>query len=207
MTKMMNNTMYGQKNCATVTAIVTDGFIVSTEGADFTARKAFSCLVEPKISDDVLIYRDDQQNLYITDILHRPEPSVIEILAKDGLNIKTENADLNLSSKQNIRLNAARSLDAFSEKANVVISKVHFLTQRVTFKSETLKVITSLYQGVIDNFNLKSKSVTRYVDGHEELQCTSSRKIVKGSDIYSVKESITIAEGQVKIDAEQINMG
>ena len=207
MTKIIRNTMYGQKNCATVTAIESDSFMVSTEDANFTAHKAFSCLVMPKLLDEVVIYRDDQQNVYITDILRRQERSPIEILAKDGLNIKTENADLNLSSKRNIRLNAAQSLDAFSEKANIVISKVRFLTQLVIFKSETLKVITSLYQGVIDNFHLKSDSVTRHVNGHEELQCTSSRKIVKESDIYSVKESITIAEGQVKIDAEQINMG
>ena len=47
----------------------------------------------------------------------------------------------------------------------------------------------------------------RHVSGHEELQCNSSRKIVKESDLYNVNESITIAGGQVKIDADQINMG
>jgi hypothetical protein len=139
--------------------------------------------------------------------LVRHERAPIEIIAQDGLSIQTKDADLNLSSRHNITLNASRSLDAYAEKANVIVSKVRFLTRLVVFKSETLKVITSLYHGAIDNFHLKSKRVTRYVSGHEELQCNSSRKIVKESDIYSVKESITIAEGQVKIDAEQINMG
>jgi len=207
MTKMMKNTMYGEKNCATVTEVGTDYFMVTAEGVSIKAHKAFSCLVEPKVSDEVVIYRDDRHKLYITDILHRPEPSAIEILAKDGLHIKTADADLDLSSGQDIRLNASRALDAYAEKANVVVSKVRFLTRLVTFRSETLRVITTLYHGVIDDLHLKSKHVTRFVSGHEELQCDSSRKIVKESDIYSVKESITIAEGQVKIDAEQINMG
>ena len=207
MTKMMRNTMYGQKNHATVISIASDVFTVSTPEGSFKALKAFSCLVAPKISDEVVIYRDDEQNVYITDILIRHDNRHIEIVAKDGLSIKTEDANLDLSSRRSITLNAAHSLDAFAEKANVVISKVSFLTRLVAFKSERLKVITSMYQGAIDHFHLKSDSMTRHVSGHEELQCDSSRKVVKGSDIYSVKESITIAEGQVKIDAEQINMG
>lgn len=207
MTKMMRNTMYGQKNRATVIAIASDVFTVSTPEGSFKALKAFSCLVEPKISDEVVIYRDDEQNVYITDILIRHDNRHIEIVAKDGLSIKTEDANLDLSSRRSITLNAAQSLDAFAEKANVVISKVSFLTRLVAFKSERLKVITSMYQGTIDHFHLKCDSLTKHVSGHEELQCDSSRKVVKGSDIYSVKESITIAEGQVKIDADQINMG
>jgi hypothetical protein len=45
------------------------------------------------------------------------------------------------------------------------------------------------------------------VDGHVENQMKSSRRIVKGSDIHQVQESITISKGEIKIDAPQINMG
>jgi len=207
MTKIISNTMYGNKFCATITATESDSFIVSNEYATFKAKKALSCLIEPKIYDTVILYKKDETNIYITDVLERAGSSVIEIIAKDGLNIKTQNGDLNLLSDTNISLNASESLNGFADEANIVIAQVSFLAKIVSFKSKTLNVIASAYQGAIDNFHMKSQSVTRHVDGHEELQCNSSRKIVKESDIYNVNESIIVAKGQVKIDADQINMG
>jgi uncharacterized protein DUF3540 len=197
MTKIISNSMYGDKFCATVTSVDSDSFIVSNEYASFKAKKGVSCLVEPKISDEVLLYKADEENIYITDILARHDSAPVEIIAKDGISIKA----------QNITLNANESLNSFAYEANIVISKVSFLTKIATLKSETLNVIASMYQGAIDNIHMKSESVTRHVNGHEELQCNSSRKIVKESDVYNVNDSITIAGGQVKIDADQINMG
>ncbi|NOR58185.1 MAG: DUF3540 domain-containing protein [Sulfurimonas sp.] len=197
MTKIISNSMYGDKFCATVTSMDSDSFVVSNEYASFKAKKGVSCLVEPKISDEVLLYKADEENIYITDVLARHDISPIEIIAKDGISIKAKN----------ITLNANESLNSFADEANIVISKVNFLTKIATLKSETLNVIASMYQGAIDNLHMKSESVTRHVNGHEELQCNSSRKIVKESDVYNVNDSITIAGWQVKIDADQINMG
>jgi len=197
MTKVMTNLMYGDKFSATITSVNADEFIVSSGNAIFRAKKALSCLAEPKISDKVLLYKIDEEEIFITDILERYNSASVEIIAKESINIKA----------QNITLNANESLNTFADKANVVISKVSFLTKIASLKSETLNIISSMYQGVIDHLHMKNESTTRHVSGHEELQCNSSRKIVKESDVYNVKESITTADGQVKIDASQINMG
>lgn len=207
MTKIISNSMYGDKFSATITSIDSGDFIVSNEYASFKAKKALSCLVEPKNSDIVLLYKVDEENIFITDILARNESSYLEIIATDGMSIKTQSGDLNLSSDTNITINANESLNTFADEANIVISKVSFLTKISTLKSETLNIIASMYQGAFDHFHMKSESVTKHVSGHEELQCNSSRKIVNESDIYNVKDSILIANGQVKIDADQINMG
>lgn len=207
MTKIMTNAMYGERFSAIITGEELGYYVVVTEFASFKAQKAFSCLVEPKINDKVMLLKADEQDLYITDILTRSDEGSMEIVAKDGMSIKTQNGDLNLSSENNITLNATESLNGFADEANVVISKLSFLTKLATLKSDTLNIIASIYQGAIDNLHLNSENVVRHVSQHEEVQCNSSRKIVKESDIYNVKESITIAEGQVKIDAQQINMG
>ena len=207
MTKIISNSMYGNKSCATIIGVERHGFIVSDDNVTFTVKKAFSCLIEPQVSDIVVLYKKDENSTFITDILERTNVGVMEIIAKDGLTLQTQNGDLNLSSSANISISADDTLNSFAYKANVVIDTVSFLTKVTTLKAQTLNVIASAYHGVIDHLHMKNESVVQHIEGHEELQCHSSRKIVKESDIYNVNESITVAKGQVKIDAEQINMG
>ena len=110
MTKIISNSMYGDKFCATIISMDSDGFVVSNEYASFRAKKAVSCLVEPKISDEVLLYKADEESIYITDILARHESVAIEIIAKDGISVKA----------QNITLNANESINSFADEANML---------------------------------------------------------------------------------------
>lgn len=221
MTKMISNSMYGNKISAIITdictrgnrpvmpkdskysAIVTDisdnSFELYDGSIKCKALKAVSCLIEPKIGDEVLLFNSVKSGLYITDILSTKIDSAIEIVAKNGMSIKTKDSSLSLVSDNAILVNA--------NEANVVITKVNFLTKITTFKSETLNIISSFYNGIIEHFNMKNESATHRVSGHNELQCNSSRKIVKHSDITNVKDSVLIAHAQVKIDADKINMG
>ena len=180
-----------------VQKIELDIFTVVNNGICLRAKKAFSCLVEPLVGDNVSLFID-AEDVYITAILERKENSVLEIVAKNGINITAKDGD--------ITLNAEQSINSFSQKANVVISEVSFLSSIVTLKSKTMNIITDVYQGFMDNVTLRHKSLNKFVDGHEEHQSLSSRRVIKGSDIHQVEESITTVDGQMKIDAKLINM-
>lgn len=191
---------------ATIQSVESDNCIVAIGDILLSAKKATSCLIEPKEEDKVAVYFDGF-DIYITNILERKEQSPLEIIAKNGLDISTMQGDLKLSSDANMHINSKDTLYAFSQSANIVISKVSFLADIANFTSKTLNLISSTYKGIIDSFSMQNKSLTHYTDGHEEHHCNSSRKIVKDSDIKQVKNSILIAEEQAKIDAQQINMG
>ncbi|MEA1916626.1 MAG: DUF3540 domain-containing protein, partial [Campylobacterota bacterium] len=151
----------------------------------------------PQIGDEVLLFNTDGNTIFITDILKRSLPSTLEIDTQSAIAINANS----------ITLNAQNSINSFADEANVVISKVSFLTKVATFKAATLNVISTMYQGAIEHLNMKNESVTQNISGHQEIQCNSSRKITNNSDIYYTKDSILVADGQVKIDADQINMG
>jgi hypothetical protein len=191
---------------ATIQSIESGTFIILIGDVPLSAKKATSCLIEPELHDKVSVYFDEF-NLYITNILDRYEDSNLKIIAKNGLDISTSNGNLNFSSDADIHINSKNTLYTFAKNANVVISEVNFLADIVSITSKTLNLIVTTYKGIIDSFNMQNKSVIHYTDGHEEHSCDSSRKIVKNSDIKQVKNSILMAEDQVKIDAEQINMG
>jgi len=183
---------------AVVQKIEMDGFIVANKDISLRAKKAFSCLVEPLKDDKVLVCMDGDA-VYITAILERQGNSSVDIVAKNGVNIIAEDGD--------ITLNTQHSVNSFASRANIVVSEVSFLTKIATIKSQAINLVSSTYQGFIDNVVLRHKSLNKFVDGHEEHQSKSSRRVIKGSDIHQVEESITLVKGQMKIDASQINMG
>jgi len=181
----------------TVQKIELDVLTVVSNGVPLRAKKAFSCLVEPLVNDKVSLFIDTE-DVYITAILERKENSVLEIVAENGISLIAKDGDITLNTEQ--------SINSFSQKANVVISEVSFLSTVVTLKSKTMNIITDVYQGLMDNVTLRHKSLNKFVDGHEEHQSLSSRRVIKGSDIHQVEESITTVDGQMKIDAKLINI-
>ena len=181
----------------TVQKIELDVLTVVSNGVPLRAKKAFSCLVEPLVNDKVSLFIDSE-DVYITAILERKENSVLEIVAENGISLIAKDGDITLNTEQ--------SINSFSQKANVVISEVSFLSTVVTLKSKTMNIITDVYQGLMDNVTLRHKSLNKFVDGHEEHQSLSSRRVIKGSDIHQVEESITTVDGQMKIDAKLINI-
>ncbi len=199
MNKLMSSVI--PKN-TTVNAIVQkkelDFFIVTVNGISQRAKKAFSCLVEPMVDDKVMLSLDGE-NLYIIYILERNEGLGVEIVSKYGISITAQEG--------NITLNTQKTINSFADKANIVISEVNFLTKIATLKSKTINIIASTYQGVMDSVTLRHKTLHKFVDGHEEHQSASSRRIIKGSDIHHVEESITTVKGQMKIDASLVNIG
>jgi hypothetical protein len=199
MNKLMSSVLpINSTTNAIVQKIEQDSYVVMINGISQRAKKAFSCLVEPMLGDKVMLSRDDE-NLYIIHILERKEGLGLDIVSKYGINIKAKDGDITLDTQ--------KTINGFAEKANIVISEVSFLSKLATFKSKSINIIASTYNGVIDSINLRHKTLHKFVDGHEEHQSLSSRRVIKGSDIHHVEESITIVEGQMKIDASLVNIG
>jgi protease II len=173
---------------AKIEEIENDYYILKNDQLSLKAKKAVSCMFEPSIGDKVMACQYDE-DIYIVSLLESINPTTVNIMAYD------------------INLNAQNSINFFSQKATVVIDKVNFLTKLLSLKSQTITLISSTYSAIVDTLTLKNKSLHHVVDGHVENQMKSSRRIVKGSDIHQVQESITISKGEIKIDAPQINMG
>jgi len=189
MNKIMSSILMGtQPITATIENIEGNYYTLKNNQISLKAKKALSCMIEPSIGDKVMACQYDEDT-YIVAVLESMTSTTVSIVADD------------------INLNAQNSINSFAQKANVVIAEVSFLTKLLSLKSHAVNLISSTYSSITDTLTLKSKNVHQMVEGHMEQQMKSSRRVVKGSDIHQVEESVTISKGQIKIDAEQINMG
>ena len=184
MSSLINTT---QIVTATIKSIEKETYKVQTDHITLKAKKATGCMVDLFIGDKVLISQDKDE-VYILFVLESKNPQNVAIVA------------------DNITLHAHNTINSFAKKATVVIPEVSFVSKLLSLKSHAVTLVCDAYSAMIDTFTMKNKEQHTIVEGHMETQMRSSRRVVDGSDIHQIEESITISKGQVKIDAEQVNI-
>lgn len=183
-------------------------FAVSTEMGMLEASRAVSCIVAPEIGDIVLICVDQTGTCYVLSILERDGRSQGNTdLAFDGnLNIRVSGGSLSLASDEGLSL-ASPSFHLDAEEATVRIDKTSFFGRLVENNIAKLKLLAESVDSIIKRTVERVRSSYRYVEEHEEVQSASTRMIVDGTLTMHTKNTMHIAEGHVKIDAEQIHLG
>jgi hypothetical protein len=191
----------------TVAAPCEGGFIVTSDHGVIEASVAVSCLVTPQVGDIVLFSLDESGSSYILSILERPEGTrrTTELSFDGDLSIRVEGGRMSLASDEVLSL-ASRDFELAAEKGRVTIERASFFGRLVENNIERIKVVAEAMDTTIRRAVQRFTSSYRYVEEHEEVQSASTRMIIDGTLTMHTKNTMHIAEGHVKIDAEQIHL-
>lgn len=183
------------------------GFIVTSDRGMIEASAAVSCLVTPVVGDIVLFSLDGSGSSYILSILDRPEGAqkATELAFDGDLNIRVEGGRMSLASDEVLSL-SSKDFELAAEKGRVMIDKASFFGRFVENNIERIKVVAEAMDSIIRRAVQRFTSSYRYVEEHEEVQSASTRMIVDGTLTMHTKNTMHVAEGHVKIDAEQIHL-
>ncbi len=180
------------------------------------AGLALSCLVKPEPGDCVKITADTNSEYYILFILTRPgnKNRQMTLSFNTDVNLEVKNGGLQVLSKKNISLNAQQKIDMTSSEHNVTSNQTNIITERLSFlgkkvssQIEKMKHVCSEIDCFFDRIVQNIKTSFRYVDEHDEVQTGSSRHLVNETLTVQSKNTIHLAEEQLKMDAEQIHLG
>lgn len=183
------------------------GFIITSDQGIINAGVAVSCLVTPEPGDVVLISMDESGCSYVLSILERPEKAQkgTELSFEGDLSIMVHGGRMSLASEDSLAL-ASKDFELSAEKGRVTIEKASFFGRLVENNIERIKVVAETMDSVIRRAVQRFTSSYRYVEEHEEVQSASTRMIVDGTLTMHTKNTMHVAEGHVKIDAEQIHL-
>lgn len=183
------------------------GFIVTSDHGIIEASVAVSCLVTPQVGDVVLFSLDESGSSYILSILERSErPQMATELSFDGdLSIRVKGGSMSLASDEAMSF-ASKDFELAAEKGRVMIDKASFFGRLVENNIERIRIVAEAMDSIIRRAVQRFTSSYRYVEEHEEVQSASTRMIVDGTLTMHTKNMMHIAEGHVKIDAEQIHL-
>ena len=102
---------------------------------------------------------------------------------------------------------ASKNSELAAQEGRVSIEKTSFFGNVVESNIARIRVIADALDSIIRRAVQRFTSSYRYVEEHEETQSASTRMIVDGTLTMHTKNTMHIAEGHVKIDAEQIHLG
>lgn len=191
-----------------ITGCCERGFLVNCDRGLVDADVAVSCIVSPEAGDVVLFSLGEPGYCHILSILERPERTHrrTELSFEGDLSVNVRGGVMSLTGEESISL-ASREfiLDAHNGKVNV--EKLSFFGRLVENHVSKIKVVAEALDSTIRRAVQRFTSSYRYVEEHEETQSASTRMIVDGTLTMHTKNTMHIAEGHVKIDAEQIHLG
>lgn len=156
--------------------------VVLSAGVSFPARRATSCLVAPEPGDRVLVaWAEDEA--YVTAVLRREDGAAVRLVTRADTELVVDGA-LSVASRA-FSLSSARAL----------------------FDVERVDAIFGKVEAVIERVLQRVKRSYRFVEETEQVRAERIDIAAESSMNLHAHDTMVTADGLVKVDAEQIQLG
>lgn len=185
---------------------------VETVSGIHPAKRAASCLIEPQVSDLVLVCEGDQGAWYVLAVLEKGEGLPSSILFEDGLSLKVRKGHLDVQA-EGIRLAgkeialSSQSLQVDSLKGKARIVDFSFLGRVLNSRVQKVRWVSETWDSVVDRLTQRAKRSYRWIEDHERTRAGRITCLVKDTLYMKGKRSSIMAEKKIKMDAEKIHLG
>jgi len=198
----------------TVTRVEGPVYIVRTPRGEVRARRATSCLVEPRKDDFVLIAGAPSGAAYVLAVLEREEGKGAEIVSDGDLAIKVPEGRVSVVAKEGIDLVAQRDVSVVSEgvsvhanSGSVVLDRLSYLGSLVRGEIGKLRLEAGVVERVVERVSERVKRSFRKVEEIDHVQAERIDYAAKQIMALRAKNAVVAAEELVKMDGEQIHLG
>ncbi|MBR9980139.1 MAG: DUF3540 domain-containing protein [Desulfatitalea sp.] len=200
---------------AVVETVVDGDLYLQTPNGRVRARKAVSCLLVPARGDQVLLSRDNFGRSYVLAVLERPDEGVENRLALTGTTRMTvAHGELTLTAERGVTVAspehitlATAELKVHAARADIGLEETTVAGRSLSAGFERIRTVAGSMDSFVRQCVQRMSSCFRYVRDHDETQTASARQLVAGTLTVQTGNSVHMAEGHVKIDAEQIHLG
>jgi len=193
-----------------------DRFIVAGAFGEYRASTAVSCLVTPRVGDEVLTARHGVRDGYILSVLTRggEAPAGTELTFDGPLCLRVENGPMSLLADEGIAIASPQEIAMTSEKmriqakrADVTVECLSVLGGFLHSRIKEMKIVSGRVEEIVQRLTQRLTDAFRFVKDHEEVQTGSTRYLVEENLTMHAKNTMHVAEEMVTINAEQINLG
>jgi hypothetical protein len=188
--------------------------MVETRSGVRPARRALSCLLEPRPGDTVLVSETPSADCYVLSILERPQEGPATLCFDGDVELKAASGRVRVAAQEGIDLVSARDTQLVSSSLSVSTLEAEVTAQQLSF-------FGTLFQGQVDRIKLAGQTCDSVFDRVSQTARRSYRRIeelehvaagqltclVKKLLSLRGKHSVLTAEEDVRIDGDKILMG
>lgn len=188
-------------------------FTVVSGTAEYDARRATSCLIEPVKDDEVLLTIVPGRGAYVVAVLERQEASA-RLVVEGDLEVQAANGRVVVAAKEGVELVSTASVGITSDEvkvnaraADVVLEHLGVIGTAVQARVKSLKMVAETVDQAAERVVQRVKRVYRFVAEMEQVR--AQRMDVQAEKTLSLhaENAVMTAEALVKVDGAQIHVG
>lgn len=188
-------------------------FQIDCESESVCAERAASCLLDPTVSDLVLLSRDELGDAFILAVLRRKENAPAGLTFEHDVRIRSRSGGVSLTAAAGLDFAAGRSIAVVAERVELR-SESHLVeTGAMTLRAgrflgqiKRFKLVAGSVEQVCRRLTERLGETWRFVAGHEEIQAQSSRRLTAETRVEHAKNIVQTAEDTITCNASRINL-
>lgn len=188
--------------------------LLESDGSRFRARRAVSCLVEPREGDLVLAAIGEDGAGHVLAVLERAEPGASTISVEGDLVLKSRDGKVQLVAQEGVELVTPKEASVVANRVVVSASEASLLSETISVVGDALrseigkvKVFGKTLDQVFDRFTQRVKASYRTVEELDRLRTKNLDHVAHGTLKMHAREAVVTADGLVKVDGDQIHLG
>lgn len=192
-----------------------DRFTIACDGATFTARRAVSCLVEPKVGDHVFFAGRSSGDLYVLAVLERTEEGTEVVMRVAGdLTLKVDHGrfavaaseGVDIVSKEEIAL-TSKSVEVRATRAQMFVRRLEVVGDALFGDVRSVKTMVGKLERVAEHAIERITRSYRFIEEAEHVRAGSFEVVANEAMRLKGENSFVQADNLVKIDGDQIHLG
>ena len=198
----------------TVIAEVGDGYLVRAQAGDYRARRATSCLLEPRPDDLVLLASLADGRCYLLAVLDRDKGDKATVCVDGDLELRVDAGRFTVAAQQGVGITSAKdvslvsgSLEVNTLAGKVVVQSLSYLGRTLVTEIEKVKTFAGAIDQVLERFSQRVKRSYRTVEELDQVRAERVDYSAKKNMSLRGHNTVVTAEELVKIDGEQIHLG
>jgi len=187
-------------------------WLVRSASGVHRSRRSFDCLIEPQMSDRVVVMHVDGEH-WVTNILQREQDQHVALQVEGNLTLCSKTGAVQMVG-QSIRQHAVQSIEQQANKVSVtsqaeshVTGKLAVSSQETAFQSQRLDAKSDKAVLSIGTLMQKLNSSVRQIRDAEMVSAGQLVQKVKNCFKSHSKNTIITSDKDIKVDAERIHMG
>jgi len=197
-----------------ITGLQEDAFIVDAGSGRYVAKKAVSCLLEPRMGARVLLVGDATGECYILSVLEHGIDKKSSIQFDGDAEVVTRNGRLQIAAQKGIDLATvdniglvSSGLNVHSNGAEVSISRLSYRGSSMFAQIGKIKVLAATIESAARRLTQKIKQSYRTVEDLDQVKAGKLEYRAEKLMAFRGKYSMFTAEEDVRIDGERIHLG
>ncbi len=185
-----------------------DALVVETGEGDVVARRAVSCLVEPRPADEVLLACFEDGSTFILAVLSRErDDRSVTLSARGSIAIRSGEGSISLCAPEDITVATAGTVGLAAAKVDAAAPRADLAFDALLITSDRTTLAAGVIETVAETLSERFKTARRVVEEVDQLRARFVDVVAKTAYRLHARAAVMTADDLVKVDSEQIHLG